>query len=115
MARTQTSSSQVDSELGEVCEALALLALIRAGVEEPERGAIVFAGPAGMVLELVDGALVAAAADLAVALRDGLRGTPWGECEARLEVAAAWITTTLECHAIETYCFDCSADPVHAW
>jgi hypothetical protein len=49
------------------------------------------------------------------ALADRL-GPAWSPAlTAAAEAAAAWLATALDGHAVEAYCFEPGADPVHAW
>ena len=46
----------------------------------------------------------------------GSTGAPWAAaCERELEAAAAWITTALDCRAVEEFCFEPGVDPRNAW
>ena len=68
------------------------------------------------MLELVGACLTRAVAAAQARLGEGEPGAPWvAGCERELEAAAAWITTSLECHAVEAFSFEPGADPVHAW
>jgi hypothetical protein len=71
----------------------------------------VLVGPAGLVLALARDCL----AEAVEALADRL-GPAWSPAlAAAAEAAAAWLATALDGHAVEAYCFEPGADPVHAW
>lgn len=79
------------------------LARVQATVPERPASAFVFIAPTGLALELVSACLRAAIADLGESASTG-----------RLEAAAAWISTSLDCRAVEQFCFEPEVDPVHA-
>jgi hypothetical protein len=105
-----------DGELARVHDELRLLTRLRD--ELPQRGSepFAFTGPAGLVLELVRACLEAAMsrADARLGLAEP-RAPRAGACERELEAAEAWISTALDCRAVEDFCFDPGADPRHPW
>jgi hypothetical protein len=97
-------------------EEVRLLARMRAGLPPSTADPFTLTGPAGLVLALVGACLTRAVATAHARLGEGETGVPWvAGCERELEAAAAWITTSLECHAVEAFCFEPGADPPHAW
>ena len=99
-----------------VHEELRLLARIRADLPPSAADPFTLTGPAGLVLDLVGACLSRAVATAHARLGEGEPGVLWvAGCERELEAAAAWITTSLECHAVEAFSFEPGADPVHAW
>jgi len=111
-AQAATSPSD-DPEVLRLREELRLLERIRAGLPDPPAGAFLLLGPAGLVLELVADSLRAAVGELAAGLEEG--GAHPAADAGPLEAAGAWITTALDCRAVEAFSLDAGVDPVHAW
>ncbi|MDA0184044.1 hypothetical protein OJ997_27295 [Solirubrobacter phytolaccae] len=97
-----------DPELPRLREELRLLARVGATLPAPAAGPFVLLGPAGLVLELVGEALQATVRELAAGM-----GSASGT--AGLEAARAWITTALDCRAVDGFALDVGVDPLHAW
>ncbi|RKQ87015.1 hypothetical protein C8N24_5035 [Solirubrobacter pauli] len=102
-----------DPERSRLREELRLLERMRAGLPDPPAGPFVLLGPSGLVLELVADSLHAAVGALAAGLQEG--GAHPASATATLEAAGAWITTALDCRAVEAFSLDAGVDPVHAW
>jgi hypothetical protein len=92
-----------------------LLRRMRAGLPDREDAPPALVGPAGLVLELVDGCL----ADAVRALAQRLEESPWPAWSPALAAeaarAGAWIATALDCRAVDGFCFETGVDPGHAW
>ncbi|MDA0159792.1 hypothetical protein OM076_05930 [Solirubrobacter ginsenosidimutans] len=115
-AALERAGSDPADDAARVREELRVLARVRAGLPSSATEPFTLTGPAGLVLELVGGCLTSAVAAAHARLGEGEPGVPWvAACERELEAAAAWITTSLECQAVEAFCFEPGADPVHAW
>jgi hypothetical protein len=90
-----------------------LVRMLRAGLPAPERAEpFAFVGPAGMIGDLVRGAVRDAVRELSELARGdvaraGLR--------AAAADAGAWIRTFLDCHAVESFSFDPGEDPGRPW
>lgn len=105
-----------EDERRDVQAELRLLARMHSDLPAASAEPFTLTGPAGLVLEVVGACLVAAVAAADARLGEGGRGVPWvAACERELEAAAAWIATALDCRAVEGFCFEPGADPVHAW
>ena len=102
-----------DPELLHLREELRLLERMRGALPEPPADAFVLLGPAGLVLELVARSLRAAVGELSAGLEEG-GDHPAGHA-GTLEAAGAWITTALDCRAVEAFSLEAGVDPVHAW
>lgn len=102
-----------DPEPARLREELRLLERMRAALPDPPAGPFLLLGPSGLVLELVADSLHAAVGELAAGLQEG--GAHPASAAATLEAAGAWITTALDCRAVEAFSLDAGVDPVHAW
>jgi hypothetical protein len=112
-ARARRPRPGLDEELAEVREGLRVLGRLRAALPASPQERFAFAGPAGLVLELVADCVVAAVGRMSRAL-DG--DAVWPRLRAHdLECAAAWIATALDCRAVEGFSFDPGCDPAGAW
>jgi hypothetical protein len=89
------------------------LVQVRERLPEHPNGPFVLTAPAGLVVELVSACLARAATQLAVDLGD--RSTQLAVPTSQLEATSEWISTALDCHAVETFSFQPGVDPVRAW
>jgi hypothetical protein len=92
-----------------------LLSRMRAQLPDGPGGWFALVGPAGLVAEVVQACVVEAVQALARGLGEGVPGTWSPELVDHAGGASAWIATALDCRAVEAYCLETDADPVHAW
>jgi hypothetical protein len=92
------------SELNRLRAEARVLAQLRAALPVEPVAPFVLTAPAGLVVELVTACLHAVV--------ERLGEDP--EAAGPLEAATAWMTTALDCRAVESFCFEPGVDPLHA-
>jgi hypothetical protein len=115
-AAAQPPGIDDDAPRRAVVEELRTLRRMRAALPAWAGASVTLVGPAGLVLELVGACLDDAAGRLQDGMGEEVPAAAWSTGTAgALEDVAAWIATTLDCRAVEAFCFDPDVDPIHAW
>jgi hypothetical protein len=92
-----------------------LVQLMRAGLEACDtRAPFAFAGPTGMVLELVRACLTGVVAELAQHLAGEAADGSQDALDQKMEATAAWLRTFADCRAVERFRFDAEGEPARA-
>jgi hypothetical protein len=99
------------AELERLREDVRVLARVRASVPRLAQEPFLLVAPAGLVAEVVGTCLRTVVAAVAAGLGEG-PAHPWAATGA-LEAASAWITTALDCQAVEAFCLEPGVDPLH--
>lgn len=99
-------------EIAELYVEASALARIHESAPQHAGTAFVVTGPAGLVLEIVQACLKRTLTELVEVLEEACVEPSVRTAE--LEAAGAWITSTLDCRAVDTFSFERGVDPVHA-